>query len=243
MCYNAAYIKKRIKKEAERQGKTLDDAVLPNDWHYVSAFTHPSIPVITSSMPELVQSYTWGLIPEWVQDSEAALEMQRITPNARCESIFEKPSFRDAATNGQTCLIMSTGFFEYHHRGTKKYPYYISSKNEDVTYLAGLYSHWNDQKTVAILTTKANGLMGDIHNNPTALERGGPRMPVIISGDKIGDWLSPTLTTEELKNFFTPYDSNLMVAYTVPPLTGKRGVGNTESATKFLDYPELHSLF
>lgn len=248
MCYNASYLKKKIKKAAERLGKTIDDAVLPEDWHYVSAFTHPAIPIISIEKPELVQPYVWGLIPEWVNDDETALKIQRSTPNARSETIYDKPSFRDAAQNGQRCIIMSTGFFEYHHKSGKKIPYYIHEKDTEVTYFAGIYSHWQKSEqevknTVSMLTTSANPLMTEIHNNPKVLESTGPRMPVILSENQINDWLDPTLSKEEVETFFTPFDENMMVAYTVPPITGKGGVGNSEKAKMHFSYPEMNMLF
>lgn len=69
----------------------------------------------------------WGLIPAWTKSAQDAEKLRTITINCRYETMYEKPSFRGAATVGRPCLIPVSGFFEWHSKGKKKYPFYIQS--------------------------------------------------------------------------------------------------------------------
>jgi len=66
----------------------------------------------------------WGLVPFWTKTLEQATNIRRQTVNARSESMWQKPAFKEAA-NGGRCLIPVDGFFEFHHHGGKAYPFYI----------------------------------------------------------------------------------------------------------------------
>ncbi len=78
--------------------------------------------------------------------------------------MFELPSFEDSA-NHKRCLIPVDGFYEYHHKKGKTFPFYISRKDANPMVLAGLWSEWlhpaDNQSIVScnIVTTKANKLM------------------------------------------------------------------------------------
>ncbi|MFO7719874.1 MAG: SOS response-associated peptidase family protein [Gillisia sp.] len=49
-------------------------------------------------------------------------ELWNKTLNARGETIFEKPSFRESA-NHNRCLIYINGFYEHHHLDGKTFPF------------------------------------------------------------------------------------------------------------------------
>ena len=63
-----------------------------------------------------------------------------------------------------------------------KYPYYISLKDRGYFYMAGIWQPWNDKttgehvETFAIITSKANKLMEQVHNSKK-------RMPTILNHD------------------------------------------------------------
>jgi putative SOS response-associated peptidase YedK len=65
----------------------------------ISAFTFPSLPVISSENREQITLMQWGLIPFWVKDSESAAGIREKTLNSRAETIFEKPAFRHAVAS------------------------------------------------------------------------------------------------------------------------------------------------
>ncbi len=74
----------------------LEEVPFKRQYH-ASSFDLPKLPVITNEQPTKIQLFTWGLIPFWVKDAKTAEEVRLKTMNARAESIFEKPSFRQAA--------------------------------------------------------------------------------------------------------------------------------------------------
>ena len=139
----------------------------------------PSQPIlsITSSNDGLNENYIagyfrWGLIPGWVKDASIGTKLI----NARAETAHEKPSFRDAYRK-KRCLIPISGFYEWNE---SKQPFWITSTNSGFLSLAGLWESWissngEEIKTCAILTTKANKDLSEIHS----------RMPVILSDSNI----------------------------------------------------------
>ena len=66
----------------------------------------------------------WGLIPAWTGNDIKANQIRNFTLNARSESIFEKPPFKNSIFS-QRYLIPATGFFEIQHSGKNILPYYI----------------------------------------------------------------------------------------------------------------------
>lgn len=177
----------------------------------VNAFSFPDCPVITSD-PE-IQSYRWGLIPFWVKDEKQADEIKRMTLNARADTIFSKPSFREPIMK-KRCIVPSTGYFEWRHEGDKKIPYYIFLKDEEIFSMAGIYDEWLDKttgeiiKTFSIITTEANPLTAYIHNTKH-------RMPAILSQKDEEKWLDPTLEKSDIEQLLLPFSDDRMDTYTI----------------------------
>ncbi len=112
---------------------------------------------------EIVQM-EWGFIPSYLKSRDEVFRMRNgykdasgnfkppiITLNAVCEELLEpRKIYRDAALN-RRCLILSTGFFEWRHvyplnkrtgqpvKTSIKYPYYISVKDREYFYMAGIW--------------------------------------------------------------------------------------------------------
>jgi putative SOS response-associated peptidase YedK len=206
--------------------------------YHASSFDLPKLPVITSESPSEIQLYTWGLIPFWVKDVKAAEEMRLKTMNARAESIFEKPAFRDAAER-RHCLVLADGFFEWQEYQGKNYPYYIRLKTHEPFAMAGLWSAWKNPKiteelrTYTVITTKANPLMEQIHNKKK-------RMPLILPKDREREWLDVSLTKKDVESLLVSYDEHLMEAYTISRLiTSKNRNPNVPEVLHPFSYPEL----
>lgn len=142
---------------------------------YASGFSFPTWRIITAS-PEL-ETMGWGLLPWWFQGNDP-LDFRQKTLNARVESIYEKKSYQ-GLVKAKRCIIPSDGFFEWQHNGKNKTPYFIYPKNTPMFSMAGLYDEWTNPegtqsiKTFSILTTTANTLLGEIHNQKK-------RMPLLI---------------------------------------------------------------
>lgn len=246
MCYEIRTLTLAKLKYAKRYGNSfLDlrklDQLLQRltPIYYASGFDHPDLPVITNENPDELQLFNWGLIPHWAKSAEDVVKIQNQTLNARSETVFEKPAFKESILN-RRCLIIVDGFYEHHHKNKKTFPHHIVRKDREPMTLAGVWDTWRgngmERKTISIITTRANPLMTRIHNNPKTSD--GPRMPVILSEEKEKEWL--TVDDEEsIKELMTPFDEDEMEAYTVPRLKGKQAVGNSEEAIKKHDYPEL----
>jgi putative SOS response-associated peptidase YedK len=123
----------------------------------------------------------WGFVPSWAKEVLPGKPLI----NARCETITEKPSFRNAIRR-RRCLIPADGFFEWEGEvpGQKK-PWYIHRPDHSLMAFAGIWEHWmgpdgSELETAAIITTEANALVATIH----------PRSPVVIHPEHFAQWLS-----------------------------------------------------
>ena len=187
MCFNISIAKKKKKLE-ERFDAKFEPETLFEPEYFLSAFTHPKVPVITNKDPHTIQSFNWGLIPHWTRDEKQASSISTKTFNARIETASVKPSFRDALKT-KRCLVLADGFFEWQTEGSLKTPHYIYKEDNEPFAFAGLWSEWVNrqtgeiQKTFSILTQDANPFMTEIHNTKR-------RQPLILSRGAEGVWLS-----------------------------------------------------
>lgn len=214
MCFHNSMSAKAIKLAA-RYGRKSDIVEIYqdilNEQYHVNAFNYPKCPIITES--DEIQVFNWGLIPFWIKDEKNAEEIKRMTLNARADTIFEKPSFREPIMK-KRCIIPSTGYFEWRHEGKKKIPYFIFLKDEPIFSMAGIYDSWLDKKTgevkqtFSIITTDANPLTDYIHNTKH-------RMPAILSKEEENRWLDSSLSKTEIDSLLNPYEADKMDAYIV----------------------------
>jgi len=134
-------------------------------------------------------SARWGLVPRW---SKSVAEMSPLF-NARIETLFEKPSFKDAVLR-RRCLIPASGYFEWQvdSAGAKR-PIYINAGEEGMFAFAGIYEWWADPAKAAgdpsrwllsasIVTKAAAPELAHIHD----------RNPVLLSPDTLDEWLDPS---------------------------------------------------
>ncbi len=206
-----------------------------------SGFNFPALPVITNEDAEHIVSINWGLIPFWVKDSGSARDIRQKTLNARSETIYEKPAFRQAISS-KRCLILADGFYEWRHVNKQTYPYYIRLKNKEAFAFAGIWDSWTNPetqepvKTFSLITTKANSLLEQIHNTQK-------RMPVILPRENEKTWVQNDLRKEDIQSLMRPYNPEEMEAYPVTRMVNKLGL-NTEhpevlSKQEYADLPGL----
>jgi putative SOS response-associated peptidase YedK len=203
--------------------------------YYFSAFTFPSIPVITGKDKSVIRMYKWGLIPSWVKDESTAEGIRTKTFNAKSETITEKPSFRNAVRTNR-CLVISKGFFEWQKRENEKIPYYIGLEDDQLFTFAGMYDIWANPGTgelyytFTIITTAANPLLAVIHNTKQ-------RMPVILPREKEQDWINPGLPLSNALELLVPYNQEKMKAWTISKLVSTPGaVKNIPGLIEPFDY-------
>ncbi|MFC4094848.1 SOS response-associated peptidase [Euzebyella saccharophila] len=170
------------------------------------------------------------------------------TLNARGETIFELPSFRDSAKK-RRCLIHIDGFYEHHHFDDNTYPFFISRKDEKPLTLASLWSEWTNKEdgshwnTFSVVTTEGNPLMSNIHNNPKLK---GPRMPLILPEELENDWIEPYDENlwdkgqkKALEELIQSYPEEELKAHTVARLRGKEYAPNISDISEHIIYKEL----
>jgi putative SOS response-associated peptidase YedK len=133
----------------------------------------------------------WQLIPPWWKKP---LKDLPATFNARAETVAEKPMFRDAFKHTR-CVIPASGYYEWETTPDGKQPYYITSADESVLTIAGLWSEWRDRvndetlTTCTMIITEANSFISAIHD----------RMPVLLDRESADAWLSDSAGLELLK--------------------------------------------
>lgn len=168
-----------------------------------------------------VEPLRWGLIPYWAKDPKIA---QRLI-NARAETLFEKPSFRDAVKQ-RRCLIIADGFYEWRQTPQgKRVPVYVRLRSQEPFGFAGLWESWSSPegqtfKTCTIITTEPNELIRPIHS----------RMPVIVPRELEEFWLDPSPRGRaELEWVLRPYyKAEEMELFDVSPLVNSPSTDGPE---------------
>lgn len=204
MCYYTALIVPP-QQLALRFGRAWDRVRDFRPVYRLSAFRHAPYPVVTAD--PYLGYFRWGLIPFWTATLEEALAIRNRTANARAETIFRKPSFREPIRK-RRCLIPVSGFFDWRDAGGYKVPYYVTSPGEAILALAGIYDRWYNRQldewveTYAVITTEANSLMSRIHNTNL-------RMPAILPRADEPRWLDPDLDESAIGRMLRPYAGEL----------------------------------
>ena len=154
----------------------------------------------------------WGLTPSWAKDPGGGPR----PINARAETAASKPAFRFALKR-RRCLVPADGFYEWRAggKGRPKQPYFFQLKDGGLFALAGLWEVWRPPEgeggelvSFAILTTRANDLVGEIHE----------RMPVILDPGNEAAWLEMgEKDPAELETLMAPYPTEKMQAHPVSP--------------------------
>jgi putative SOS response-associated peptidase YedK len=210
--------------------------------YHVGFYDQIKLPVITNEEPEKINLFDWGLIPFWVKDQQTANSISKKTANARCESIFEKPSFRNSAEK-KRCLVLADGFYEWRNFMGHNYPYFIHLKNNEPFAMAGLWDTWKNKKTnvqinsFSIITTNANTMLEIIHNKKK-------RMPVILKDEDLETWIDLDIDRDILFNLFLPFDENLLKAHTISKLISVKDKNlNVPDVKKPFIYPNIEPYF
>ena len=108
--------------------------------------------------------------------------------NARVETAPVKKTFAESWAK-RRCIIPCAYYFEWRHeynpdngKSIAKEKYMIQPVGTEVTYLAGLYRIEDGYPVFTVLTTKPTEELAQIHD----------RMPVILPGDAVDEWIRPS---------------------------------------------------
>ncbi len=167
------------------------------------------VPVVhdTKDGERVAELMRWGLLPHWARDPSLGHKLN----NARAESAFDKPSFRQAIRR-RRCLLPATGFYEWQATPTGKQPWLVTPRGDLPFAMAGLFEAWRQDEssewvlTCCVLTTTANALMAPIHD----------RMPVMVAPEDWSRWLARDVTEREsIEPLLVPADPSTMQAWPV----------------------------
>lgn len=163
--------------------------------------------LVIAGKDRLAEPMQWGFLPFWASDKKLTTQI-----NAKCETVHEKPMFRDAFKRHR-CAIAISGFYEWDRQEQDgkviKVPHYFYLKNKQPFLLAGIWDRYEiDDKEhtgFAILTTKPNKLLGKIHT----------RMPVIIKPAMLDNWLNKDSEPDAFSKMFAPFPATNMNGHIV----------------------------
>lgn len=162
-------------------------------------------PVIIGNNAPVFNMYTWGLVPEWIQD----LSKTKPLINTRIESLVdEKVSLHSP------CLIPATSWFEWLPDKARQ-PFLIKPTKLKLFALAGIchkrmFSNNIEQRTFSIVTTEAERSIAGIHR----------RMPLIIGKKAQNNWLQ-LLQGDSMKDFVDSASNLKYEFYPVSSLVNK----------------------
>jgi putative SOS response-associated peptidase YedK len=148
-----------------------------------------------------LSSVRWGLVPHWAKDLSIGNRMI----NARCETVHEKPAFRQAI-RARRCIVPASGFFEWAASPAGKSPHYVTMRDGSPLAFAGIWDSWRTPEgkileTCAILTTTANSLMAPLHD----------RIPVLLHPTEFELWLDRSMNNpEKLQRLYQSYPAELL---------------------------------
>lgn len=201
MCYRTKMNKTFVEIEKAFNARFVDpESYVPAE--EINAFNFARTPVITNESMGEIDLFHWGLIPFWAKDDG----IKKMTLNARIETVEEKPAFRNSVNN--RCLVLANGYYEWQWldaKGKNKQKYFLMPKDQEIFAFAGIYSTWENPQngeqvnSYSIVTTEANALMSEIHNNKK-------RMPVILKKEDRENWLGGT----NISKFAFPYEVDLV---------------------------------
>lgn len=138
----------------------------------------------TQSVPVLDQSSTLVMLPWSFRINSLSIV------NARCEGIYEKPTFRNIIDH-ERCIIISSGYYEWREsksKGGKKEAFAFRPRDHKVCFMAALRHPGSG--SVVLITREACSRISHIHT----------RMPLLLRTDSIKDWLNPSINFHQLES-------------------------------------------
>lgn len=139
----------------------------------------PTDPQAIIRVPGRLELASFGLLPPFAKSRGEGARFI----NARSETVATQPVFREAYRE-RRCLVVVSGFYEWHTEGKRKLPFFIHREDGKPFAFAGLWSTWRSRDgevvdSCAIITRPPSTQMSVVHD----------RMPVILSPDEYAAWL------------------------------------------------------
>ena len=165
------------------------DLTAGSEWwkpRYNVAPTQPAPIVTLHDGQRALEMARWGLLPFWASKPGAKPPLMI---NARVESAFARPVFRDLLAR-KRCLVPADGFFEWKRDGKKPLPLYFHPEPRRIIAFAGMWARMKtdagETHSFAILTGPPNELVESVHD----------RMPIVLDPSAYAAWLDPSLDVD-----------------------------------------------
>jgi len=102
-------------------------------------------------------------------------------------------------------LVPADAFYEWQKVGKGKQAHKITTKDQEIFSMAGLWEKWKSPEgeeihSFTVITQEPNDVMRPIHN----------RMPAILTKDQEELWLADDLPPQELLDMIEPYPDDLL---------------------------------
>ena len=215
MCYDVAYTAKASELSTWVPELIFDEDVeLLLDGTHIIGHDYREHPIIYRSRQDQklhCRLMEWGCIPYYIKNEQAYLRQRAGMLNARSERILEDKTSYWYEIRNRRCLIPVTGFYD--HRGIKgwkkKVPYHIKLKDQELFFIAGLYSvaelpdtdtgEMIKRWTYTLITRPANDIMRNIHNDG----ENKWRMPLMLPFEMSMEWLDNELSIDRYKEILS----------------------------------------
>jgi putative SOS response-associated peptidase YedK len=148
----------------------------------------------------------FGLIPYWSNDTKIA----RMTYNARSETASEKPSFRQAWSRRQWCLVPMECFYEPNYESGRSVRWRIERRDHEPFLVAGLWDRWVAPATSEVVFSFSMlTINADSHPLMRQFHRPGEekRSLVVVDDARIDDWL--TAAPDQARALLKPVDPDV----------------------------------
>jgi len=152
----------------------------------------PTLDVAAYKQGNSCESMRWDMIPTWSNTFDSKYP----THNARIETVESKPTYRNAWSKIQRCIIPMAGYYEWTGAKGYKTKWYITDKDTDGLAVAGLWESWGscEQLSCTMVTREADKYMSEVHH----------RMLVYLTPDNADAWLSGEMTKDEAESLEKP---------------------------------------
>lgn len=214
-------------------GKDFD--IVDMEWGFIPSYLR--------TRADVIKMRTGGIDP-----ASGKFKPPIITLNAIGEELLLPNKIYRQAALSRRCLVLSWGFYEWRHiypigkkgqvlKTAAKYPYHIALKDQEYFFIAGIWQPWTDKETgetvdsVAVVTTKANALMEQVHNSKK-------RMPTILPETLAAEWIQDGLSEQRITELATyQLPAEKMEAYPI-----RKDFIQADDPTEAFNYEDLPAL-
>lgn len=193
---------------------------LPNiDFDYRDEiYPHYFTPLLfDAKSAHLQHRYEWrdvmfGLVPKWAENTDIA----KHTYNARVETIFEKPSFQEAAHKGNFAVIPVSEFYESKYFDDQPQRWGVRRKDGQAFFIATLFeiakvdSHVIRSATMLTMDAAQHPMMKEFHE-PGHIKRS----VIVIPFERLNEWLN-LQSPQQLASFIQGFPADEFECSHVP---------------------------